>query len=90
VLPLNDFVFRQLIYLARDAIYLILMSLFSGTFNFPATVLSFIQRAGRAAWGTGQTGLAILLVEKLAYNLELIDELDQNNRVTKKEERPHM
>ncbi|KAF8162230.1 P-loop containing nucleoside triphosphate hydrolase protein [Pholiota molesta] len=52
--------------------------------KLPSTVSSFVQRAGRAARGTGRTGLAVLLVEKSAYDLELIDGLDQNNGATRK------
>lgn len=35
---------------------------------------NFIQRAGRAARGRDRTGLAVLLVEKSAYNVDLVSE----------------
>lgn len=38
----------------------------------PATFSHFIQRAGRAARGRGRTGVAVLLVEKSAYNQNLV------------------
>ncbi|KAI0349083.1 P-loop containing nucleoside triphosphate hydrolase protein [Trametes cingulata] len=40
--------------------------------KLPATFSNFIQRAGRAARGRDRTGLAILLVEKSAYNTDLV------------------
>ncbi|KAF9477172.1 P-loop containing nucleoside triphosphate hydrolase protein, partial [Pholiota conissans] len=36
-----------------------------------STVSSFVQRAGRAARGSGRTGLAVLLVEKSVYDADL-------------------
>lgn len=39
--------------------------------KLPGTLSSFVQRAGRAARGVGRTGLAVLLVEKSAYDLDL-------------------
>jgi len=36
--------------------------------KLPATLSHFIQRAGRAARGRGRTGLAVLIVERSAYN----------------------
>ena len=37
----------------------------------PASVSTFVQRAGRAARGPGRTGLAVLLVEKSIYEADL-------------------
>ncbi|KAI0690245.1 P-loop containing nucleoside triphosphate hydrolase protein, partial [Cerioporus squamosus] len=42
--------------------------------KLPATFSNFIQRAGRAARGRGRKGLAVLLVEKSAYNTDLVSE----------------
>ena len=42
--------------------------------KLPATFSHFIQRAGRAARGHGRTGHAILLVERSAYNTDLVNE----------------
>ena len=39
--------------------------------KLPSSVSSFVQRAGRAARGHGRTGLAVLLVEKSAYEADL-------------------
>jgi superfamily II DNA/RNA helicase len=39
--------------------------------KLPATVSSFVQRAGRAARGSGRNGLAVLLVEKTIYEADL-------------------
>ena len=44
---------------------------------------SFVQRAGRAARGKGRTGLAVLLVEKSAYDIDLTEVLDQKKSNTK-------
>ena len=52
--------------------------------KLPATVSSFVQRAGRAARGKGRTGLAVLLVEKSAYDVDLTEVQDQNNSRNKK------
>lgn len=52
--------------------------------KLPATVSSFVQRAGRAGRGKGRTGLAVLLVEKSAYDIDLTEVLDQNNGRTRK------
>ena len=38
----------------------------------PPTFSHYIQRAGRAARGKGQTGVAILLVEKSAYTTDIV------------------
>ncbi|KAI0675802.1 P-loop containing nucleoside triphosphate hydrolase protein [Trametes maxima] len=40
--------------------------------KLPATFSNFIQRAGRAARGRNREGLAVLLVEKSAYNVDLV------------------
>ncbi|PIL28977.1 transporter [Ganoderma sinense ZZ0214-1] len=40
--------------------------------KLPGSFSQFIQRAGRAARGPGQTGVAILLVEKSAYNIDIV------------------
>ncbi|KAI0651872.1 P-loop containing nucleoside triphosphate hydrolase protein, partial [Trametes meyenii] len=40
--------------------------------KLPATFSNFIQRAGRAARGRDRQGLAVLLVEKSAYNTTLV------------------
>ena len=45
---------------------------------------SFVQRAGRAARGKGRTGLAVLLVKKSAYEIDLTEVQVQNNSRTKK------
>ncbi len=42
--------------------------------KLPATFSNWIQRAGRAARGRGRTGLAVLLVEKSAYNTDLVNQ----------------
>lgn len=42
--------------------------------KLPATFSNFIQRAGRAARGRGRTGLAVLLVEKSAYNMDIVSQ----------------
>ncbi|KAF5342587.1 hypothetical protein D9611_001979 [Ephemerocybe angulata] len=39
--------------------------------KLPASISSFVQRAGRAARGSGRTGLAVLLVEKSVYEADL-------------------
>ena len=39
--------------------------------KLPSSISSFVQRAGRAARGHGRTGLAVLLVEKSAYEADL-------------------
>ncbi|EMD37426.1 hypothetical protein CERSUDRAFT_29423, partial [Gelatoporia subvermispora B] len=39
--------------------------------KLPATLSNWIQRAGRAARGRGRTGLAVLLVERSAYSIDL-------------------
>lgn len=39
--------------------------------KLPTTVSSFVQRAGRAARGSGRTGIAVLLVEKTVYDADL-------------------
>ena len=39
--------------------------------KLPSSVSSFVQRAGRAARGKGCTGLALLLVEKSAYEVDI-------------------
>ncbi len=40
---------------------------------------NWIQRAGRAARGRGRTGLAVLLVEKSAYNTDLVTQAAPSN-----------
>ncbi len=40
---------------------------------------NWIQRAGRAARGRGRTGIAILLVEKSAYNTDLVNQAAPSN-----------
>jgi superfamily II DNA/RNA helicase len=47
-----------------------------------STLSSFVQRAGRAGRGPGTSGLAVLLVEKSAYGVNL-DELEQNSPSSK-------
>jgi hypothetical protein len=39
--------------------------------KLPASVSTFVQRAGRAARGPGRVGLAVLLVEKSVYEADL-------------------
>ncbi|TFY52110.1 hypothetical protein EVJ58_g10196 [Rhodofomes roseus] len=39
--------------------------------KLPATFSNFVQRAGRAARGRGRTGLAVLIVERSAYAIDL-------------------
>ncbi|EDR03125.1 uncharacterized protein LACBIDRAFT_307604 [Laccaria bicolor S238N-H82] len=51
--------------------------------KLPSSVSSFIQRAGRAARGPG-SGLAVLLVEKSAYNIDLTMLQDQNQKRRKR------
>ncbi|KAF8867590.1 P-loop containing nucleoside triphosphate hydrolase protein, partial [Infundibulicybe gibba] len=48
--------------------------------KLPASVSSFVQRAGRAARAKNHTGLAVLLVEKSIYDADLskIDQSPQN------------
>ncbi|OJT02274.1 hypothetical protein TRAPUB_7190, partial [Trametes pubescens] len=41
--------------------------------KLPATFSNFIQRAGRAARGRDRHGLAVLLAEKSAYNVDLVN-----------------
>lgn len=52
--------------------------------KLPPTLSSFVQRAGRAARGLGRSGLAVLLVEKAAYDLDVNVGADQNTKSTKK------
>lgn len=52
--------------------------------KLPTTLSSFVQRAGRAARGEGQTGLAVLLVEKSAYDLDLPAFEDQRRNASSK------
>ena len=52
--------------------------------KLPATVSSFVQRAGRAARKKGRTGLAVLLVEKPAYEVDLTEVQNQNDGRSKK------
>lgn len=40
------------------------------------SVSAFVQRAGRAARAAGRTGLAVLLVEKSAYDTDLLAHFD--------------
>ena len=42
--------------------------------KLPQTFSHWIQRAGRAARGQGRSGLAVLLVERSAYNVDLLDD----------------
>ena len=42
--------------------------------KLPATFSQFVQRAGRAARGRERTGVAILLVERSAYNTNLVND----------------
>ncbi|KAH9915831.1 P-loop containing nucleoside triphosphate hydrolase protein, partial [Fomitopsis serialis] len=39
--------------------------------KLPSTFSNFIQRAGRVARGRGRTGLAVLIVERSAYSIDL-------------------
>ncbi|KAF5313671.1 hypothetical protein D9611_010068 [Ephemerocybe angulata] len=50
--------------------------------KLPASVSSFVQRAGRAARGSGRTGLAVLLVEKAVYEADLITHLASDSEET--------
>ncbi|EJF61027.1 P-loop containing nucleoside triphosphate hydrolase protein [Dichomitus squalens LYAD-421 SS1] len=45
--------------------------------KLPATFSHYIQRAGRAARGRDRTGIAIMLVERSAYNTDLGPSLNQ-------------
>ncbi|EJF56898.1 P-loop containing nucleoside triphosphate hydrolase protein [Dichomitus squalens LYAD-421 SS1] len=45
--------------------------------KLPATFSQFIQRAGRAARGRDRTGIAILLVERSAYSIDLLASTDK-------------
>ncbi|KAF5317599.1 hypothetical protein D9611_014814 [Ephemerocybe angulata] len=45
--------------------------------KLPASVSSFVQRAGRAARGHGRTGLAVLLVEKSVYEGDVVTYVTQ-------------
>ncbi|KAH9850248.1 hypothetical protein C2E23DRAFT_835629, partial [Lenzites betulinus] len=47
--------------------------------KLPATFSNFIQRAGRAARGRGRQGLAVLLVEKSAYNTDIVSQNGMTN-----------
>lgn len=53
--------------------------------KLPATFSNFIQRAGRAARGRDRRGLAVLLVEKLAYNTDLVSQDDVTSHSRKPE-----
>lgn len=52
--------------------------------KLPSTISSFVQRAGRAARGAGRTGLAVLLVERSAYDVDLEEAISQASKSTKK------
>lgn len=41
--------------------------------KLPGSLSTWVQRAGRAARDPGRTGLAVLLVERSAYNVDLDD-----------------
>lgn len=55
--------------------------------KLPATFSNFIQRAGRAARGRGCNGLAVLLVEKPAYNVDLVTDSASTSRGKKKKKK---
>ena len=48
--------------------------------KLPSSVSSFVQRAGRAARGYGRSGLAVLLVEKSAYDVDLTEPQGQKGK----------
>ena len=50
--------------------------------RLPATISSFVQRAGRAARALGRTGLAVLLVEKSVYDA-VLDKPHQDDQTSK-------
>ncbi|KXN82723.1 ATP-dependent DNA helicase RecQ [Leucoagaricus sp. SymC.cos] len=56
--------------------------------KLPATVSSFIQRAGRAARGLGRKGLAVLLVEKSVYNADLSKASEAKQALGKGQKKP--
>lgn len=53
-----------------------------------SSVSSFVQRAGRAARGSGRTGIAVLLVEKTTYEADLFKiteaRIDEQGKLKKK------
>jgi len=52
--------------------------------KLPSTVSSFVQRAGRVARGYGGSGLAVLLVEKSAYDVDITAAANQAKKSTTK------
>lgn len=52
--------------------------------KLPSTVSSFVQRAGRAARGCGTSGLAVLLVEKSAYDVDLTEAVNKTKSTKRK------
>ncbi len=54
--------------------------------KLPSSVSVFVQRAGRAARAAGRTGLAVLLIEPSAYDVNL-EELAAKSKVNEKRKR---
>lgn len=52
--------------------------------KLPATVSTFVQRAGRVARGEGRTGTAVLLVEKSVYEADITKAPQPEGSVAKK------
>ena len=52
--------------------------------KLPSCVSSFVQRAGRAARGSGRSGVAVLLVEPSIYQADLLQAYMRQNTVEKK------
>ncbi|KAF8177452.1 P-loop containing nucleoside triphosphate hydrolase protein [Pholiota molesta] len=53
--------------------------------KLPSSVSAFVQRAGRAARGPGRAGVAVLLVEPLVYQADLLQaHIIQNEEANKK------
>ncbi|KAJ3516531.1 hypothetical protein NMY22_g14185 [Coprinellus aureogranulatus] len=50
--------------------------------KLPASVSSFVQRAGRAARGRNRTGLAVLLVEKSVYDSDVLRYMEEEREDT--------
>lgn len=52
--------------------------------KLPSTVSSFVQRAGRAARGYGTSGLAVLLVEKSAFDVDITEAVNKTKSTKRK------
>lgn len=50
--------------------------------KLPSTVSSFVQRAGRVARGDGREGLAVLLVERSTYEVDILKHIETVSQST--------